>query len=71
MKKIGQIKTHISTQKDSAFDKLVKLEGLTVIISGGTRGIGYEIAKRLAQERCNIVILGKTTEEDSRLPGTL
>ena len=49
----------------------MSLNGLTVVISGGTRGIGYEIAKRLAKEKCNIVILGKTTIEDSWLPGTL
>ena len=48
MKKIGQIKTHISTHKDPAFDLLIPLKGLTVVISGGTRGIGFEIAKRLA-----------------------
>jgi hypothetical protein len=61
MKKINQIKTSISYQKDNAFDTLIPLNGLTVVISGGTRGIGFEIAKKLAKEKCNIVILGKTT----------
>lgn len=43
----------------------------TVFISGGTRGVGLEIAKRFAQEGANVVIIGKTVEPHPKLPGTL
>ncbi|MDE2393518.1 MAG: SDR family NAD(P)-dependent oxidoreductase, partial [Cytophagales bacterium] len=34
----------------------------TVFITGGSRGIGLEIAKKLASEGANIVIAAKTSE---------
>jgi citronellol/citronellal dehydrogenase len=47
------------------------LRGKTAFISGGSRGIGLEIGKRLAAEGANIVIAAKTTEPNPRLPGTI
>lgn len=44
---------------------------LTVFITGGTRGVGLEIAKRFAKDGANIVIIGKTVEPHPKLPGTL
>ena len=43
----------------------------TVIMSGGSRGVGLEIAKALGKDGANIVILAKTTEPHPTLPGTI
>jgi citronellol/citronellal dehydrogenase len=43
----------------------------TVFITGGSRGIGLEIAKKLASEGANIVIAAKTSEPHPKLPGTI
>jgi len=45
--------------------------GKRVIISGGSRGIGLAIAKRLASEGACIAILAKTAEPHPKLPGTI
>lgn len=47
------------------------LNGRTALITGSTRGIGLAVAKALAAEGANIVVIGKTTEPHPRLPGTL
>ena len=46
-------------------------KGKTVFMSGGSRGIGLAIAKRLASDGANIAIAAKTVEADPRLPGTI
>ena len=43
----------------------------TVIMSGGSRGVGLEIAKALGKDGANIAILAKTTESHPTLPGTI
>ena len=43
----------------------------TVVMSGGSRGIGLEIAKTLGKDGANVAILAKTTEPHPKLPGTL
>lgn len=43
----------------------------TVLITGGTRGIGKAIGLRAARDGANVVILGKTTEPHPSLPGTI
>jgi citronellol/citronellal dehydrogenase len=43
----------------------------TVIMSGGSRGVGLEIAKVLGKDGANIAILAKTTEPHPTLPGTI
>jgi citronellol/citronellal dehydrogenase len=40
------------------------LSGSTAFITGTTRGIGKAIALALAEQGCNVVSTGKTTEED-------
>jgi citronellol/citronellal dehydrogenase len=47
------------------------LEGKTILITGGSRGIGLAIAKRAAADGANLVLLAKTTEPNPKLPGTL
>ncbi len=47
------------------------LKNLTLIISGGSRGIGLAVAKIAARDGANIVILGKTDKPHPKLPGTI
>ncbi|CAD5230686.1 unnamed protein product [Bursaphelenchus xylophilus] len=43
----------------------------TVFISGGSRGIGLAIAKKLAADGANIVLAAKTAVPHPKLPGTI
>ncbi|MEL7231467.1 MAG: NAD(P)-dependent oxidoreductase [Pseudomonadota bacterium] len=43
----------------------------TLIMSGGSRGIGLEIAKKIAADGANIVICAKTAEPHPKLAGTI
>lgn len=52
-------------------DSGVSLQGLTAFITGGTRGIGLAIARRLVQDGVNIALIGKTVTPHKSLPGTL
>ena len=47
------------------------LNGKTLLITGGTRGIGLAIALRAARDGANVVILGKTAAPHPKLPGTV
>lgn len=47
------------------------LDNKTVFISGGSRGIGFAIAKRCAEAGATVVIAAKTTEPHPKLPGTI
>ena len=50
---------------------MTSLKGKRAIISGGSRGIGLAMAKRLAAEGGSIAILAKTAEPHPKLPGTI
>lgn len=45
--------------------------GKTLFMTGGSRGIGREIALRFAREGANVVIAAKTDTAHARLPGTV
>ncbi|MFW0791886.1 SDR family oxidoreductase [Gordonia sp. CPCC 205333] len=47
------------------------LEGRTLIMSGGSRGIGEAIAVRAARAGANIALLAKTAEPHPKLSGTI
>ncbi|MGW4365821.1 SDR family oxidoreductase [Nocardia takedensis] len=47
------------------------LAGKTLIMSGGSRGIGLAIAKRAAADGANITLVAKTDEPHPKLPGTI
>lgn len=52
-------------------EKVQTLAGKTVIMSGGSRGIGLAIALRAAADGANIVLIAKTDQPDPRLEGTI
>ena len=47
------------------------LKGRTIIMSGGSRGIGLAIATRAARDGANIVLMAKTGEPHPKLEGTV
>ena len=47
------------------------LKGKILVITGASRGIGLEIAKRAAKDGANIVILAKTVTPHPKLEGTI
>jgi citronellol/citronellal dehydrogenase len=47
------------------------LAGRTMIMSGGSRGIGLAIALRAAADGVNVTLIAKTDKPDPRLPGTI
>lgn len=48
-----------------------RLAGRTLMMSGGSRGIGLAIGLAAAREGANVVLLAKTDVPDPRLPGTV
>ncbi len=47
------------------------LAGTTMLVSGGSRGIGLAIALRAAQDGANVALLAKTAEPHPKLEGTV
>ncbi len=47
------------------------LSGRTIVMSGGSRGIGLAIALRAAADGANLVLLAKTDQPHPRLEGTI
>ncbi len=50
---------------------MTTLAGKTLFITGASRGIGLAIALRAARDGANVVVTGKTTEPNPKLPGTI
>ena len=48
-----------------------ELEGRTVFMSGGSRGIGLAIANRLGREGARVALMAKTDQPHPQLPGTV
>ncbi len=47
------------------------LKGRAVIMSGGSRGIGLAIAKKIAADGAKVAIIAKTDKPHPKLPGTI
>ena len=61
-----------SIKKDNSLKPIVdSLKGKTYIVSGSTRGVGLNIATKLAGQGANVVITGRTTDPHPKLEGTL
>jgi citronellol/citronellal dehydrogenase len=52
-------------------DSTPSLAGKTILMSGGSRGIGLAIAVRAAQDGANVAIMAKTDQPHPKLPGTI
>ena len=50
---------------------MATLQGKTMFVTGGSRGIGLAIALRAARDGANVVIAAKTVEPHAKLPGTV
>ncbi len=50
---------------------MTDLRGKTILMSGGSRGIGLAIALRAARDGANVALLAKTSEPHPRLEGTI
>lgn len=48
-----------------------KLAGLTLFVTGGSRGIGKAIALKAARDGANVIIAAKTAVPHPKLPGTI
>ena len=74
MNKIKNSVTYVlkSIKKDTSLKPILpNLKGKTYIVSGGSRGIGYNIAKKIAIEGGNVIITGKTVTKHPKLEGTV
>jgi citronellol/citronellal dehydrogenase len=61
-----------SIKKNKTLKPVVEnLKGKTYIVSGASRGIGFNIAKKLALQGANVTIVGKTVEKHPKLEGTV
>jgi citronellol/citronellal dehydrogenase len=50
---------------------MTTLAGKTILMSGGSRGIGLAIAVRAARDGANVALIAKTDKPDPRLVGTI
>ncbi|THJ67816.1 NAD(P)-dependent oxidoreductase [Arthrobacter echini] len=60
-----------SEDHESTSDTARSLAGRTVLMSGGSRGIGLAIALRAARDGANVAIMAKTGEPHPKLEGTV
>lgn len=50
---------------------MTSLRGKTLLVTGGSRGIGLAIAVRAARDGANVAIVAKTAQPHPKLPGTI
>src|SRR4051812_34739847 len=50
---------------------MASLDGKTLFVSGGSRGIGLAIALRAVRDGANVALIAKTTEPHPKLEGTI
>ena len=50
---------------------MTSLAGKTLLVTGGSRGIGLAIAKKAAADGANVIIAAKTDKPHPKLPGTI
>lgn len=55
----------------SPYRAIGSLKGRTILMSGGSRGIGLAIATRAARDGANVVLLAKTGQPHAKLAGTV
>jgi citronellol/citronellal dehydrogenase len=55
----------------NTLDPAAPLRGRTILMSGGSRGIGLAIALRAAHDGANVALLAKTAEPHPKLEGTV
>src|SRR6476620_10870986 len=60
-----------SPHQQSPYQASGSLQGRTIVMSGGSRGIGLAIAVRAARDGANIVLLAKTGQPHAKLEGTV
>lgn len=65
MQRLNFVKEQISSNPN----RTGPLSGKTVVVTGGSRGIGLAIAVRCAQDGANVAILAKTVTDQPTLPG--
>ena len=56
---------------ESPYQPRGSLAGRTILMSGGSRGIGLAIARRAARDGANIVLMAKTGDPHPKLEGTV
>jgi citronellol/citronellal dehydrogenase len=77
MNRVNFIYSHLAKDdlkgKDNILDKASPkgLKDKTIVITGGSRGIGLAIALRAAKDGANVAILAKTDSPNPKLPGTI
>ena len=74
MKAVKQNYTYVlkSIKKDKTLDPIyTDLKNKTFIVAGGSRGVGFEIAKNLAVNGANVTIVGKTISKHPKLDNTI
>ncbi|MFF2843450.1 SDR family oxidoreductase [Paenarthrobacter sp. NPDC057981] len=59
------------SQSGSPYVAKGSLKGRTILMSGGSRGIGLAIATRAARDGANIVLMAKTGDPHPKLEGTV
>ena len=81
--RLAQTNNHFSSQRmpmwtlrtfvpfDFTPSETGSLKGQTIFITGASRGIGLEIAKRCARDGANVAIAAKTVTEQPNLAGTI